>query len=82
MCILLYVKLIWCSGILCSYGQLEEGAFVYVHFAICENCMVYWYFIDLWSIGGGLHLPRVYVHFVICETYLVQWYYIDLWSIG
>ena len=25
MCILLYVKLIWCSGIPQIYGQLEEG---------------------------------------------------------
>ena len=25
MCILLYVKLIWCSGIPYIYGQLEEG---------------------------------------------------------
>ena len=25
MCILLYVKLIWCSGITYIYGQLEEG---------------------------------------------------------
>ena len=25
MCILLYVKLMWCSGISYIYGQLEEG---------------------------------------------------------
>ena len=25
MCILLYVNLIWCSGIPYIYGQLEEG---------------------------------------------------------
>ena len=25
MCILLYVKLIWCSGVPEIYGQLEEG---------------------------------------------------------
>ena len=40
MCILLYVKLIWCSGILYIYGQLEEGALVYVHSAICETYLV------------------------------------------
>ena len=40
MCILLYVKLIGCSGIPCIYGQLEEGAFIYVHFAICATNMV------------------------------------------
>ena len=42
MCILLYVKLIWCSGIPYIYGQLEEGtsALVYVHSAICETYLV------------------------------------------
>ena len=53
MCILLYVKLIQCSGIPYIYGQLEEGAMVYVHFAICETYVVQWYSIDVWSIGGG-----------------------------
>ena len=42
MCILLYVKLIWCSGVAEIYGQLEEGdgvslPWVYVHSAICLN---------------------------------------------
>ena len=43
MCILLYVKLIWCSGIPYIYGQLEEGYIcpkVYVHSAICETYLV------------------------------------------
>ena len=40
MCILLYVKLIWCSGIPYISGQLEEGALVYVHSAICETYLV------------------------------------------
>ena len=38
MCILLYVQLIWCSGIPYIYGQLEGGTSaleVYVHSAIC-----------------------------------------------
>ena len=52
MCILLYVKLIWCRGILYIYCQLEEGALVYVHSAICEMYMMQWYSRDLWSIGG------------------------------
>ena len=30
MCILLYVKLIWCSGIPYIYGQLEEGGLRYM----------------------------------------------------
>ena len=53
MCILLYVKLIWCSGIPQIYGQLEEGALGYVNSAIYETYLVQWYSIDLWSIGGG-----------------------------
>ena len=53
MCIFLYVKPIWCSGITQIYGQLEEGALIYVHSFICETYLVQWYSIDLWSIGGG-----------------------------
>ena len=41
MCILLlYMKLIWCSGIPQIYDQLEEGSLVYVHSAICETYAV------------------------------------------
>ena len=40
MCILLYVKLLWCSSIQYMYSQLEEGALVYVHSAICETSLV------------------------------------------
>ena len=83
MCILLYVKLIWCSGITQIYGQLEEGAFVYLHSAISETYLVQWLFhryMVNWR--REIHLPWVYVHSSIRETYLVQWYSIDLWSIG
>ena len=40
MCILIYVKTIQCSDIPYIYGQLEEGALVYVHSAICETYLV------------------------------------------
>ena len=40
MCILVYVKLIWCSGIPEIYGQLEEGVLVYVHFVIGKTSLV------------------------------------------
>ena len=40
MCILLYVNYIWCSAIPHIYGQLEEGALVYVHSAICLTYLV------------------------------------------
>ena len=54
MCILLYVKLTSCCAIPQIYGQLGVHLpWVYVHSSICENYLVYWYNIDLWSIGGG-----------------------------
>ena len=66
MCILLYLKLMWCSSIPYIYGQLEGDIWymtffymgvyltcVYVHSAICETCIVYWYSIDVWLIGMG-----------------------------
>ena len=72
MCILLYVKCIWCSGIPYIYGQLEEGALVYVHSAICETYLVQWYFIVQWSIGGGYISPMymcilLYVKLICCS---------------
>ena len=60
MCILLYVKLTWCSGIPQMCGQLEGVCLtlVYVHSAICETYMVLWYSLDLWLIGGISALGR------------------------
>ena len=42
MCILLYIKLIQCSGIPYIYGHLEgvHLPYVYVHSAICETYLV------------------------------------------
>ena len=44
LCILLYVKLHWCSGLPYIYGQLEEGVglsvLVSVHTSICETSSV------------------------------------------
>ena len=45
MCILLCMKVIWCSGFPEIYAQLEEGvgsvcAWVYVHSFICETYLV------------------------------------------
>ena len=53
MCILLHVKHIWCSGIPQIYGLMEDGALVYLHSPICDTYLVQWYYMDLWSIGGG-----------------------------
>ena len=69
MCILLSVKLFWCSGIPYIYGQLEEGALVYVHSAICETSsgvVVFHTSMVNWRRGA-----LVYMHSAICETYLV-----------
>ena len=71
MCILLYVKLIWCSGIPYIYGQLEVGtsalsicAFSYMlnlfGVVIFHRSMVNWR-------SGVL----VYMHYAIYEMYLV-----------
>ena len=76
MCILLYVKHIWCSGIPYIYGQLEKGALVYVHSAICETYLVHTSMVN-WRMGA-----LVYVHSAVCETSVVQQYTIHLWSIG
>ena len=86
MCILLYVKLIQYSGIPQIYGQLEEGALVYVHSAICETDLEQWYSIHLWSIGSALSICAWYstdVYVEKEELYLgVVVLSYDLWSIG
>ena len=76
MCILLYVKLIWCNGIPYTYCQLELwGVDVSQYMCILLYVTLIWcngipY--DLLSIGVvGVHVSSVYVHSAICETYLV-----------
>ena len=82
MCILLYVKLIWCHGIPQIYFQLQKGgALVYVHSAIHETSVVQQHSIHLWSNGWGYICPRYMCIPPICYTYSVQWYSIDLWLI-
>ena len=55
MCILLYVKLIQCSGIPYIYGQLEGSTSSLGIRGFCYMLNVFGvvYSIDLWSIGGG-----------------------------
>ena len=38
MCILLYLKLSWCNGLACSYGQLTGGQSA---MDICALCYIY-----------------------------------------
>ena len=71
MCILLYVKLLWCSSIPYIYGWLEEGyicpkytcILLYVKHIQCSG-IPYIY----GQLGEG---ALVYVYSAICETSLV-----------
>ena len=59
MCIVQNMKFIWCHGFPEIYAQLEEGVgsiyhlWVYVHCAIHETYVVYWFSRVLCWIGGG-----------------------------
>ena len=55
MCILLYVKLMWCSSIPYISGQLEGGTSGLSICAFCYmlNLFSVAVFHNLWSIGGG-----------------------------
>ena len=66
-------------------GRGVNLSWVYVHCAIYETYLVWWFSRDLCSIGGGVggvNLPWVYVHCALYETYLVWWFSRDLCSIG
>ena len=73
MCIVLYVKLLWCSSIPYIYGQLEGGISA---LSICAFC----YMLNVFGVvvfhrsmvdWRGVHVPEVYVHSAICSTYSV-----------
>ena len=84
MCILLYVKLIWCNGIPLIYFQLE-WVYMYPQYMYI---LLYVKFIWCNSIPtischlGGIDVCLVYVHSVICESYVVWCYSRYLLSIG
>ena len=75
MCILLYVKLIWCNCISEIYCQLELEGQMYPQYMyillylilIWCNGIPYIYFQQGWAV----HVSLVYVYSVICVTYLV-----------
>ena len=79
MCIVLYMKLIWCSGFQKVIAWLEEGVAIYqiwTHFEIYTiwnwfGVMVFQRSMLNWRRVGGVNLPWVYVHWAIYETYLV-----------
>ena len=74
MCILLYVKLIWCNVIPYTYGQLELLGYMY------PQCMCILLYVKLiWCNDipyiychfGGVDVCLVYVHSDICQSYVV-----------
>ena len=84
MWILLYVKVIWCSGIPYIYGQLEGRYICPKYMCILlyvESYSVKWYSIDLWSIGrrGGLgicafcYMWNIFCGIAVCHRTLVNW---------
>ena len=72
MCILLYVKLIWCNGLPCTYGHLRGSIF---HQYLCA-------FSNMWNWFGemvlhapmvdwlGVYLPLVYLCIVLCVKHM------------
>ena len=78
MCMLLYVKLLWCSDVTYIYGQLQGGGWWSVCIGICvifymcilfdvvvfQRSMVNW--MRGWDISALLS-----VHTSICETWSV-----------
>ena len=71
MCILLYVKLIWCSGIPYIYGQLEGGTSALSICAFCYMLNLFGVVVFHRSMVNWRRGALVYVHSAICETYLV-----------
>ena len=45
-------------------------SWVYVHFSICETYFLYWFFLDLCSIGGGVES--------VCHGYMCIFLYVKL----
>ena len=71
LCIMLYVKLMRCSGLPWIYGRLEEGWGSVCH----ENYSVYWSYMDLWSIGGGVgvHLSWKCFGVMVFQRSMLNW---------
>ena len=61
MCILLYVKLIWCSGIPYIYGQLEGGLGICAYCYMWNFCGVAVFHTSMVNWRGEVHLPSKYM---------------------
>ena len=57
MCILLYVKLIWCNSIPYIYGQLEEGFGICALCYMCNFCFVAVYHTSMVNCRGRYICP-------------------------
>ena len=71
MCILLYVKLLWCSGIPYISGQLEGGTCALSICAFCYMLNLFGVVVFHRSMVSWRRGALVYVHSAICEMYLV-----------
>ena len=74
MCILLYMKLMWCNSIPYTYCQLEWGymysqymyILLYVKLIWCNGIPLIYCQLEC-----GVDVSSVYVHSALCESYLV-----------
>ena len=71
MCILLSVKLIWCSAIPYTYGQLDGGTSALSNCAFCYMLNVFSVVVFHRSMIIWRWEALVYVHSATCETYFM-----------
>ena len=71
MCIVLYVKCIWCSSIPYIYGQLEGGPSALSICAFCYLLSIFGVVVFHRSMVDWKRGALVYMHSAICETSMV-----------
>ena len=71
MCILLCVKLLWCSSIPYIYGQLQGGTSALSICAFCYMLNLFDVVVFHTSMVNWRRGALVYVHSAMCETSLV-----------
>ena len=71
MCILLYVKLMWCSSMLDIYGCLEGDTCALGICAFCYMLNLFGVVVFHRSVVNWRRGALVYVHSAVCETYVV-----------
>ena len=71
MCILLYVKCLWCSSIPYIYGHLEGGTSALSIYAFCCMLNVFGVVVLHRSMASWQRGALVYVHSAICEISVV-----------